>query len=144
MIKRADSTRSIGEAMIRSDVDTREKLKAAAASAGMPVSEYLRCLADEVSKNKQATLDGWEPPVKADSQTTKLTRVMAAIVVLATPWAWVDEFKHPGSIMGYISKGEGELDEVLDILNAKLKAMIRNKTEVRLPLDDKGVVNSEA
>lgn len=46
MIKREDSVRSMGTASIGTDIPTREKLKKAAADAGMPLSEYIRVLAN--------------------------------------------------------------------------------------------------
>ncbi len=47
------SSRALGEAMIRSDKPTRDKLMAAAKAAGLPLSDYLRVLADNTLKDKQ-------------------------------------------------------------------------------------------
>lgn len=91
MQKREDSTRSLGMASLGTDIPTRDKIKAAAAAAGMPVSEYLRYLADLAVKDQQgvmlssplpaagvvgmlkavmAKLDAWEnPPVKRSITT---------------------------------------------------------------------------
>ena len=46
MVKRDDSTRSMGQASIGTDKPTRDKLKALAAKEGLDLSAYLRKLAD--------------------------------------------------------------------------------------------------
>jgi hypothetical protein len=46
MLKRADSVRSMGLTYLATDKPTRAKLKAAAAAAGLPLTEYLRYLAN--------------------------------------------------------------------------------------------------
>ena len=48
MIKRSDSVRGMGLTYMATDKPTRFKLKAAAAAAGMPLTEYLRYLASSV------------------------------------------------------------------------------------------------
>jgi hypothetical protein len=53
MVKREDSTRSWGIASIGTDKPTHAKLKAAADSAGVSLSEYMRVLADNAVKGIQ-------------------------------------------------------------------------------------------
>jgi len=68
MNKQADSVRSLGLTFIGTDIPTRAKLKAAAARAGMPLTKYLRLLADAVVTNTQGGLPNVDLPVKPDMQ----------------------------------------------------------------------------
>ena len=62
MNTRVDTVRALGQASIGTDKPTRDKLRAAAAAAGMPLSQYIRYLADVATKDKQAVLSGTPLP----------------------------------------------------------------------------------
>lgn len=87
MQKRADSVRSMKQASIGTDVPTREKLKMAASAAGVPLSEYLRVLADRETKDLQAgfgipaTTKGHETEI---SELVRVNQTLVKMVVLLT------------------------------------------------------------
>lgn len=66
MIKRDDSLRALGLTYVATDKPTRAKLNAAAAAAGMPLSEYLRVLADKAISGKQGALPAITPGRSVD------------------------------------------------------------------------------
>lgn len=117
--KSATSTYSIGAAMIRSDKPTVAKLKAAADAKGLTLVEYMRYLADNAEPGQPALtgIGGGKP----QSDTTKLTRVCAALLVMASPASWLEEFKTPGSMMKFIERGEIDLDALQESAFAAIK-----------------------
>ncbi len=80
MQKRADSLNGMGRTMIATDIPTRAKLKAAAAAAGMPLSTYLRVLADDTLKGKQLLIPGQTAPTVTGQK--QLGVLMKAILLL--------------------------------------------------------------
>lgn len=74
MQKRDDSVRALKQASIGTDKPTRDKLKAAAAAAGMPLSEYLRYIADRELQDQQIILPGSQP-----SPLIRISRVLDSI-----------------------------------------------------------------
>ena len=84
MQKRADSTYTIGRTSLVTDVPTREKLKTAAKAAGMPLTEYLRVIADKETKDLQA---GFGIPSKRDDMESLKQEVSR----LGTAWSTTNE-----------------------------------------------------
>ncbi len=75
MVKREDSIRSLGQVLIATDKPTRAKLKAAAAAHCMPLTEYLRVVADKGLEGMQGVL----PDNYAPSPITRALNMVAGV-----------------------------------------------------------------
>lgn len=81
MVKKEDSVRTLGQASIGTDIPTRDKIKDIAAKAGIPVSEFLRRVADNAADNMQRGLPLLTPPRTVDSQRQIESFVSRAIAM---------------------------------------------------------------
>lgn len=83
MQKQEGSTRVMGQASLATDKPTREKIKAIAAAHGLPVSEYLKVVADKGMKDLQGVLPGGYQP----SPMTQVITMLKAIAVNVNDWS---------------------------------------------------------
>lgn len=85
MVKREDSLRSRGLTFIGTDKPTKDSLKKAAAASGLPLSEYMRVLADEAIKNKQGAFPGGPQPSITSRLLTTISAIDAKLDKLIAP-----------------------------------------------------------
>lgn len=122
--------RDFGVTTISADKETAEKLRSAAKNAGKSTYEYLKEIVDKETGDEQGTMLSVSKP-KTDN-ATKLTRVMAAALVMAAPVSWIMEMRNPGEIMRLIETGEGELDQLFADAKEKINSAVSSKVQYRL------------
>lgn len=128
MLKTDDSLNSMGRTLIATDKPTRAKLKQAAANNGLPLSKYLRLVAERDLANKQGGLPEVELPTADTIASVKegISVLGYSILVLAYTLdmpaeklealhqfiAWFDKF-HGG-------EGSNDRDEAIREITDKL------------------------
>lgn len=136
MIKRADSTRSLGQASIGTDKPTRDKLKAAADAAGMTLSEYIRYLADEVTSNQQGVLTSVMAPKREQVPQDAIAEMRYMVsqlkaLFLGVPAMIVDAMLHPEKTSySNASKYVEDIESKLQEMSARIK---EGATQPELP-----------
>jgi hypothetical protein len=80
-IKRDDTVRAFGQASVGTDKPTRDKLKAAAAAAGMPVSDYMRILADQAIKDIQGGFGAAAGPTGKQSDISRKVEQLCTMAI---------------------------------------------------------------
>jgi antitoxin component of RelBE/YafQ-DinJ toxin-antitoxin module len=97
--------RYYGQAAVMLDKDTKAKLKAAAAEAHMDLWEYVRMLANQVTKNKQIKLS---PEYVMNAPVAEVLEVVTKVV----------ESKLDAKLNGWLAPGGAGHEAIKKLLNA--------------------------
>jgi len=130
------SINSIGPASIGIERETHAAIKALAEKEGLPISEYMKTIVAEKT-GKSPTQSMWsrfntspeklENMEKSLQETRSISRMLAAMVVLSQPVAWVEEIRKPGSIMeDMLPEARREMDEIIN-RSLELAKTLKNK-----------------